>query len=289
MKRGAEWYKRDPIDYLNGVQGLGPELIGAYSVLLDLMYARGGETVRDDLHLAGIMGCSKRKASALTDALIAREKIIVRGEFITNSRVEEVATTRRALSEQRSAAGRRGGENSGRSRKNKGLREANTRSKTNQIREEEMRVFASDEANIKPSASPPVLSRADLLGDAVVEVDEKRALPPTATLPEPWLREAMIKGTMTEEEAALEWSIGFVPYWSEKSRKKDGRKNERGWKQTWLNFVTGDICQRRLAARRRNAAGQGGRSGVMDDLRELNRAAAELDRAGAESDRGGRG
>ena len=66
MKQGLDWYKREPRAFLDGVQGMGPELIGAYAVLLDLMYARGGDTMRDDRHLSGILGCSVRKARATT-------------------------------------------------------------------------------------------------------------------------------------------------------------------------------------------------------------------------------
>lgn len=284
MKRGADWYHRDPIAFLDGVQGLGPELIGAYAVLLDLMYARGGETVRDDLHLAGVMGCSKRKAASLTDALIARKKIVVQGEFITNSRVGQEATTRRELREQRAAAGRIGGEKSGEVRKNNGLAEANIRSKTNQIRVEKRRRFGSDEPNLKPQASPSVLDRADLLGDPIVDPDQKHPLSPDAVAPDDWISEAMAKGSLTEAEARLEWSIGFVAYWSSKGGTKDGKKNDRSWKQTWLNYVTGDICQRRIASRRRNAVGGSRQTGVVDSLRETIRDLARMDAAGADAD-----
>ena len=95
MKQGLDWYKREPRAFLDGVQGMGPELIGAYAVLLDLMYARGGDTMRDDRHLSGILGCSVRKARALTDQLIEAQKIHQSGEIITNKRVEKDAKTRR--------------------------------------------------------------------------------------------------------------------------------------------------------------------------------------------------
>lgn len=86
MKQGLDWYKRDPRAFLDGVQGLGPELIGAYAVILDLIYARDGSTGRDDRHLAGVLGCSVRKARALTDALIERGKIVLDGSDLMNNR-----------------------------------------------------------------------------------------------------------------------------------------------------------------------------------------------------------
>lgn len=82
MDEGLDWYKRFPRLFLDGVQGLGPEAIGAYAVLLDLIYARGGYSRRDDRHLAGILGCSVRKARALTDALIEAGKVDVEGAFL---------------------------------------------------------------------------------------------------------------------------------------------------------------------------------------------------------------
>lgn len=86
MKHGLEWYKHDPRAFIDGVQGMGPDLIGAYIVLLDLIYARGGETPRDDRHLAGILGCSMRKATVLTESLIERQKIEYQSGLLSNSR-----------------------------------------------------------------------------------------------------------------------------------------------------------------------------------------------------------
>ena len=88
MKRGQPWYKRDPIAALDGYQGLGPDVIGAYNALLDLSYARGGETLRDDRHLGGVLGCSTRKAKALTDRLLGLGKLHFQNGFITNSRAK---------------------------------------------------------------------------------------------------------------------------------------------------------------------------------------------------------
>ena len=85
MDRGLDWYKRDPIQFLDGVQGMGPELIGAYAVIIDLLYARAGQTPRDDRHLSGVLGCSLRKATSLTDQLILKDKISVQDGFITNA------------------------------------------------------------------------------------------------------------------------------------------------------------------------------------------------------------
>lgn len=131
MKQGLTWYKREPHAFLDAVQGFGPELIGAYAVLLDLLYARAGDTPRDDRHLAGILGCSNRKAKALTDRLIDLGKIEVTDDgFMTNSRAKREAFSSRNLSETRAKQGRKGGEKSGEVRKIKALAEASALSKT---------------------------------------------------------------------------------------------------------------------------------------------------------------
>ena len=86
MRPADTWYKRDPKAFLEGAQGMGPELIGAYAVIIDILYARGGDMPRDDRHLSGVLGCSLRKAKALTEALIDLGKLGVEGEKITNRR-----------------------------------------------------------------------------------------------------------------------------------------------------------------------------------------------------------
>ena len=129
--RGSTWYKRDPIRFMDGVEGMGPELIGAYAYLLDLIYSRAGFSRRDDGALAGRMGCSKRKATALTNALIERGKIQVSGEFLTQKEAEQHSNAHRTESERNASAGRKGGEKSGQVRKNKALSEA-TASKQNE-------------------------------------------------------------------------------------------------------------------------------------------------------------
>ena len=124
MKRGQTWYKRDPIAFMDGVEGLGPELIGAYAYLLDLIYARGGESKRDDRSLAGRLGCSTRKAKALTDALIERGKLEFHDGFVTNSRAKSELKKSREVSERRANAGRTGGENKPVCNKNNNLTQA---------------------------------------------------------------------------------------------------------------------------------------------------------------------
>ena len=100
---------------------MGPELIGAYAVILDIIYARAGDMPRDDRHLAGVLGCSIRKARALTDALVERGKIQIVGGKIRNFRADEVIETRRKQRETTVKPTRSDGEKGLASNENKGL------------------------------------------------------------------------------------------------------------------------------------------------------------------------
>lgn len=74
---------------------MGPELIGAYAVILEIIYARHGDMPRDDRHLAGVLGCSIRKARSLTEQLIALEKIKIVDGKIVNRKASEVILDRK--------------------------------------------------------------------------------------------------------------------------------------------------------------------------------------------------
>ncbi|PSH68482.1 hypothetical protein CU102_11935 [Phyllobacterium brassicacearum] len=102
---------------------MGPELIGAYIVLLDLIYARGGETMRDDRHLAGILGCSIRKATSLTDGLVEQNKIQFEDGYLSNLRAKRDVKSARNSYETRlkSQSDRR--ENEAELNENKGLKD----------------------------------------------------------------------------------------------------------------------------------------------------------------------
>lgn len=110
MRQGQQWYRRYPHAFLDGVQGMGPELIGAYAVLIELIYARDGNTVRDDRHLAGVMGSSIQKARWLTDKLIEKGKIVVSDDgVLSNPRANHQLQYKEEISEKRADAGRKGG------------------------------------------------------------------------------------------------------------------------------------------------------------------------------------
>lgn len=105
------WYKRDPQAFLGGVQGMGPELIGVYAVILEIIYARHGDMPRDDRHLSGVLGCSIRKARSLTEQLIALEKIRIEDGKIVNRRASETILERKKQRETNAKPTRNGDEN----------------------------------------------------------------------------------------------------------------------------------------------------------------------------------
>ena len=70
-----DWYKHEPKKFIDGVHGIGPAFIGAYKVVLDLIYINDGDCVDDPAFIGSILGCPGRQARALIDGLIERGKL----------------------------------------------------------------------------------------------------------------------------------------------------------------------------------------------------------------------
>ncbi len=85
---GQPWYRHNPRDFLDGIVGMTPDLIGAYIVTLDLIYARGGPIPNEPRWLGGVMGCSSRAATSLVDRLIAGGKLSLVDGKLSNVRAE---------------------------------------------------------------------------------------------------------------------------------------------------------------------------------------------------------
>jgi uncharacterized protein YdaU (DUF1376 family) len=83
---GQPWYKHNPRDFLDGIVGMTPDLIGAYIVTLDLIYARGGPIPNDRRWLGGVMGCSSRSAAGLVERLVAAKKLTLEKGLLNNVR-----------------------------------------------------------------------------------------------------------------------------------------------------------------------------------------------------------
>ena len=85
---GLAYYKRFPRDFLEGTIGLTFEEKGAYSIILDLIYARDGRLPDDARFIAGNLNCSVRKWTAIRAALIEKGKLRIDGGLISNLRAD---------------------------------------------------------------------------------------------------------------------------------------------------------------------------------------------------------
>ena len=201
--RPDDWYRHDARAFLEGVQGMGPELIGAYIVIIDILYARNGIMPRDDRHLSGVLGCSVRKARALTDGLIDLKKIGEIDGQIVNERAEKELERRRNERETSAKGGRTKAENATRNNEIKDL--------TSTKRREEKRVVKR-EAN----ASPKKATR----------------LSESWSLPRDWGEWAVSEGwpeAVIRSEAAK-----FRDFWISKAGR-DATKID--WSATWRNWM----------------------------------------------------
>lgn len=84
----AGWYRRFPSDFIGGTLQLTLEEKGAYSIILDLIYAKGAPIDDDARHLAVACGCSLRKWKAIRARLLTLGKIELRDGCLTNERAE---------------------------------------------------------------------------------------------------------------------------------------------------------------------------------------------------------
>lgn len=210
MTRRFEWYKHDPLAFLEGVQGIGPDAIGAYIVLLDLIYARGGECRRDDHHLSGVLGCSKRLAKSLTDRLIEIGKISQQGEILTNFRAETELNEQRMLSERRSNAQRVRRENEG------------AYNEINELKDKHISVKPPREEKRREERKelPLVVPKKEKNGTRISDDFEPD-------------REWSRKQGLSNSELRIEFEK-FKNYWMAKSGKDATKKD---WQATWRNWI----------------------------------------------------
>jgi uncharacterized protein YdaU (DUF1376 family) len=99
------WYKRFPGDFLGGTLHLSFEERGAYSLVLDLIYDRGGPVADDAQYLARFLGISVRKWKAIRDRLIAEGKLYAEGGVLGNRRADRETESNRNEGRMRSKNG----------------------------------------------------------------------------------------------------------------------------------------------------------------------------------------
>lgn len=119
------WYRRFPDNFIGGTVGLSLEEKGAYSLILDLMYVRGGPIPDEPRYIAGVCNCSVRKWRAIRARLLEVGKIIVADGHLMNARAQNEIAKADEQAEKYAENGAKGGQksaqNRGGSNKNRGL------------------------------------------------------------------------------------------------------------------------------------------------------------------------
>lgn len=113
----SEFYKRNPSEWMDGTNDLTLEQEAAYSRIVDAT-ALYDQAPRHNIHvLCGLWRCAPRKAERLLKELIDLGKLTIEDGRVVNERAVKEASNRRALSVDRASTGRRGGVESGKSRR----------------------------------------------------------------------------------------------------------------------------------------------------------------------------
>ena len=141
MKHGADWYQREPVAYLGGVQGLTAKEHAVYAVVLDLIYLHGGSVNNDPSWISGwISDMGSHATRKAIQSLVERGKLVIEGDQLTQKRAKTQAKTKENVRETRRESGKKGGVNSGKSRsaasKNNNLCEASASTREDKRREE---------------------------------------------------------------------------------------------------------------------------------------------------------
>ncbi len=115
--RGAQWYKREPRAFLEGVRRMTERDIAVYAVVLDLIYDGGHQTLDDPKHIASYFSdLGSASVRRTIDRLVDIGKLVREGCFLTNKRAKNEGKTREELAVTRRKSGRLGGVSSGKSR-----------------------------------------------------------------------------------------------------------------------------------------------------------------------------
>lgn len=122
------WYRRFPDNFLGGINGMTLEEKGAYGVVIDMIYQRGGPIADEPRYIAGICNCSVRKWNAIRDRLLALGKLYEIDGHLMNDRaaieLEKAAKIAREHAENGAKGGDKSAEMRANANKNKGPAQA---------------------------------------------------------------------------------------------------------------------------------------------------------------------
>lgn len=105
----SPWYRRFPDNFIAGTVGLTLEEKGAYSLVLDLIYVRGGPVPDEARYIAGVCNCSVRKWKAIRQRLIDLGKIEAVDGVLLNHRAEKELENAAKTAQERAESGSKGG------------------------------------------------------------------------------------------------------------------------------------------------------------------------------------
>jgi len=111
------WFKFYTRDFRDGVRVLSLEEIGAYTLVLSLLYETGGKLKDDEKTICAHIGCDIRVWRRVRRRLLEEGKFTATEDgFLTNERATKEITSAELLSDIRRTSGRSGGQQSGKSR-----------------------------------------------------------------------------------------------------------------------------------------------------------------------------
>lgn len=111
------WFKFYTRDFRDGVRVLTLEEIGAYTLILSLIYDSGGRIKDDAKTVCAQLGMDVRVWKRVRDRLVSEGKIQASEDgFLANERASQEIASAELLSEKRRTSGKSGGQQSGKSR-----------------------------------------------------------------------------------------------------------------------------------------------------------------------------
>lgn len=155
------WYRRFPDNFITGTVALTLEEKGAYNVVIDMIYARGGPVPDEPRHIAGICNCSVRKWNAIRQRLLEMGKLVLVEGHLSNPRADEelenAAKTARELAENGAKGGNKSAENKATYKKNNGLGQAPLKHTRASLHQHQLK--KSDASLLVPTESAVQLDR----------------------------------------------------------------------------------------------------------------------------------
>ncbi|WP_068419923.1 DUF1376 domain-containing protein [Labrenzia sp. OB1] len=231
---GLPYYKAYPRDFIEGTIGMEFEVKCTYRVILDLIYMQGGDLPDDARYISGLLGCSIRKWKSIREKLIAADKIVVSGEFLTNYRALKQLETLSKLRDKNR-------ENGSRSNKNNSLTKA-----------------TAELTRVKPEPEP---DKKEPKGS------QKRGtrLPPDWTLSNRNIQDAQACGLTTDE--VRHEANKFRDYWISATGAKASKLD---WDATWRNWCR-NAAERKPAGRGRPVGNRSNGEKLANAFDELQR------------------